>query len=171
MNRTAGLLNMYLSAIFGNAQYVEACFGNEIYLNHKVLETKQLSVTDVLDRSQEILLHSDGVKDVYTSQRLLLGAWTPGINRIRNSYNPKTSGDILVQVSPGWRLYNEDTKDNRLVRESYIPFPIIFYGNNLTSAVIETPVTTDCIAPTLSQIIRIRAPNACSTAALSGFSN
>jgi hypothetical protein len=162
---------MYLGAIYGNAQYVDACFGNEIYLNHKLLETKQLSVSDVMDRCQELLLQSEGVKDVYTSQRLLLGAWTPGINRIRNSYNPKASGDILIQVSPGWRLYNENTKENRLVRESYIPFPLIFYGNNLTSSTIDTPVTTDCIAPTLSQIIRIRAPNACSTAALAGFSN
>ena len=171
ITRTAGLLNMYLGAIYGNAQYVDACFGNEIYLNHKLLETKQLSVSDVMDRCQELLLQSEGVKDVYTSQRLLLGAWTPGINRIRNSYNPKASGDILIQVSPGWRLYNENTKENRLVRESYIPFPLIFYGNNLTSSTIDTPVTTDCIAPTLSQIIRIRAPNACSTAALAGFSN
>ena len=171
ITRTAGLLNMYLGAIYGNAQYVDACFGNEIYLNHKLLETKQLSVSDVMDRCQELLLQSEGVKDVYTSQRLLLGAWTPGINRIRNSYNPKASGDILIQVSPGWRLYNENTKENRLVRESYIPFPLICYGNNLTSSTIDTPVTTDCIAPTLSQIIRIRAPNACSTAALAGFSN
>ena len=171
MNRTAGLLNMYLMAIFGQGQYIEASYGNEIYLNHKLLESKQLSVADVMERCQELLLQSDGVKDVYTSQRLLLGAWTPGISRIRNSYNPKTSGDILVQVAPGWRLYNEETKDNRLVRESYVPFPIIFLGNGIQPETIETPVTTDCIAPTLSQVMRIRAPNACSSAALSGFSN
>lgn len=171
MNRAAGLLNMYLMAIYGQGQYVEANYGNEIYLNHKLLETKQLSLADVLERSQELLMQSDGVKDVYTSQRLLLGAWTPGINRIRNSYNPKCSGDILIQVAPGWRLYNEETKDNRLVKESYVPFPIIFYGCNVQAQTIDTPVTTDCIAPTLAQVMRIRAPNACSTAALTGFSN
>lgn len=171
INRTAGLLNMYLSAIYGNAKYIEASFGNEIYLNHKLLETKQLALTEILERCQELLMQSEGVKDVYTSQRLLLGAWTPGINRIRNSYNPKTSGDILVQVTPGWRLYNEDTKDDRLIRESYIPFPIIFYGGTTKPMTIDTPTTTDYIAPTLSQVIRIRAPNACSTAALTGFSN
>ncbi len=171
IDRTASLLNMYLCAIFGNGQYVDATFGNEIYLNHKLLETKQLGINDVLSRCEELLLQSDGVKDVYTSQRLLSGAWTPGISRIRNSYNSKASGDILVQVSPGWRIYNEKTKDNRLIRESYIPFPIVFYGNNLQSGTIETPVTTDCIAATLAQVIRIRAPNACSSAPLEGFSN
>ena len=171
INRYAGLLNMYLIALYGQGQYVEATLGNEIYLNRKLIEDKQLSLADVLERSQEILLQSDGVKDVYTSQRLLLGAWTPGISRIRNSYNPKCSGDIQVQVAPGWRLYNEETKDNRIVREGYTPFPIVFYGANIPAETIDTPVTTDCIAPTLAQVMRIRAPNACTTAALTGFAN
>ena len=110
------------------------------------------------------------MKEVYTSQRLVQGAWTPSISKIRNSYNSKVSGDILVQVSPGWYIFNEDTKDTRLVRESYVPFPIIFYGNRLESSIIETPVSVDCIAATIAQVVRIRAPNACSSAALGGFS-
>lgn len=171
INRTAGLLNMFLMALYGQGQYVEATFGNEIYLNHKLLETKQLSLADVLERSQELLLQTDGVKDVYTSQRLLLGAWTPGISRIRNSYNPKCSGDIMIQVAPGWRLTNEETKEEQLVRESYVPFPIIFLGHQVVAQTIDTPVTTDCIAPTLTQVMRIRAPNGCTAAALRSFSN
>lgn len=171
INRTAGLLNMFLMALYGQGQYVEATHGNEIYLNHKLLETKQLALSDVLERSQELLIQTAGVKDVYTSQRLLLGAWTPGISRLRNSYNPKCSGDIMVQVAPGWRLLNEETKEEHLIRESYIPFPIIFFGNNVVAQTIDTPVTTDCIASTLCQVMRIRAPNGCTTAALTGFSH
>ena len=172
INRTANLLNMYLMALYGQGQYVEACHENEIYLNHKLLETKQLALSDVLGRAQELLLQSDGVKDVYTSQRLLLGAWTPGISRIRNSYNPKCSGDIMIQVAPGWKLYNENTKEERLVRESYVPFPLIFFGCGVEDPQsVDTPVMTDCIAPTLAQVMRIRAPNACTTAALPGFSD
>ena len=170
ISRTAGLLNMYLGAIFGNGQYIDGTYGNAIYLNHKLLEEKQISLGDVLGRCEEILLQSDGVKEVYTSQRLVQGAWTPSISKIRNSYNSKVSGDILVQVSPGWYIFNEDTKDTRLVRESYVPFPIIFYGNRLESSIIETPVSVDCIAATIAQVVRIRAPNACSSAALGGFS-
>ena len=171
INRTSGLLNMYLMALYGQGQYIEAIYGDELYLNHKLLETKQLSMADVLERCQELLLQSAGVKDVYTSQRLLLGAWTPGISRIRNSYNPKCSGDILIQVAPGWHLVNEETKEDFMIRDSYFPFPIFFLGTNVTAESIDTPVTTDCIAPTLSQVMRIRAPNACTTAALTGFSN
>ncbi|MBQ8098495.1 MAG: alkaline phosphatase family protein [Bacteroidaceae bacterium] len=171
INRTAGLLNMYLMAIYGQGQYIEAFFGDELYLNHKLLEEKQLSLAEVMERCQELLLQSAGVKDVYTSQRLLLGAWTPGISRIRNSYNPKCSGDIMIQVAPGWHLMNEDSQDDQMVRESYVPFPIIFFGTDIKAENIDTPITTDYIAPTLSQVMRIRAPNACTTASLTGFSN
>ena len=35
INRNAQLLNMYLGAINGQARYVETCFHNQIYLNHR----------------------------------------------------------------------------------------------------------------------------------------
>ncbi len=166
INRTANLLNMMLMAVYGQGNYVEATYDNQIYLNHKLITDKQLNFTEVLDRCQELLLQSRGVKDAYSSQRLLLGAWTPGINKIRNSYNPRLSGDILVQVAPGWRLVNETQHQDRLVRESHLNFPVFFFGNNVKSQKIETPVTTDCIAATLASVMRIRSPNACHSAAL-----
>ena len=162
INRTASLLNMMLVALYGPGQYVEAYSGLQIYLNHQLLKDKQLSLSQVLSRCQELLLQSSGVKDVYTSERLLLGAWTPGISKIRNSYNPKCSGDILIQIASGWNLINEDTGEKQPIRECYIPFPIIYYGFDNKAQIIETQITTDYIAPTLSKAMRIRAPNGCS---------
>lgn len=161
MKRAAALLNMYLAALYGPGQYVEASFGTQFYLSHKLVEDKQLGLAEVLERSQDFLLQLSGVKDVYTSQRLLQGAWTPGISRIRGGYNPRYSGDITVEVAPGWRYVNEDTRENQLVRESYIPYPVIFFGAGVATDSVETPVTVDRVAPTLSKAIRIRAPNAC----------
>lgn len=165
--RTASMLNIYLAAIYGPGQFVEATHGTQFYLNHKLIEERQISLTELLERAQDLLLQFSGVKDVYTSQRLLQGAWTPGISRIRGGYNAMTSGDIFLEIAPGWRYVNADTKENQLVRASYIPFPIIFYGHATVSAKIDTPVTIDFIAPTLSKVMRIRAPNACSNAPLS----
>lgn len=167
MVRTASMLNIYLAAIYGPGQYVEATHGTQFYLNHKLIEERQISLTELLERAQDLLLQFSGVKDVYTSQRLLQGAWTPGISRIRGGYNAATSGDIFLEIAPGWRYVNADTKENQLVRASYIPFPIIFYGHHITSEKVDTPVTVDFIAPTISKVMRIRAPNACSNAPLS----
>ena len=161
MKRSASLLNMYLAAVYGQGNYVEACYGRQIYLNRKFIENKQINLGELLERCQDFLLQLDGVKDVYTSQRLIQGAWTPGISKIRNGYNARTSGDILIEVAPGWRYTNTDDQKNQQVRATYIPFPIIFFGYGITHEEVTTPVTIDYIAPTLSKAIRIRAPNGC----------
>ena len=160
------LLNMYLIAVYGPGDYVETVMGNEIYLNLKLIESRNLNLTEVLERSSDFLIQLRGVKDVYTSQRLALGAWTPGISKLRNAYNPKCSGDITIQVSPGWNLKNEDTLEQSFARESYLGFPLFMYGCGVASEKVHLPVTIDRVAPTISKALRIRAPNGCSQAPL-----
>lgn len=163
VNRCATLLNMYLCAMYGNGQYVESYFGNQFYINHKLLEQKQLKLAEVLEHCEDFLFQFSGVRDVFTAQRITQGAWTPGISSIRNGYNPKCSGDIIVQVSPGWNLVDEERGTSRAQRESFFEFPLIFFGYTIQPEKVATPVTVDCIAPTVAHHIRIRAPNACST--------
>ncbi|MEG1545694.1 MAG: alkaline phosphatase family protein, partial [Bacteroides sp.] len=147
-------------------QYVEAYHGLQIYLNHKLLENKQLRLPEVLSKASDFLIQFSGVNEVYTSYRLLLGAWTPDIQRIRNGYNRKRSGDLLIDVLPGWTIMEENIANNTLVRKSHISSPLIFLGANILSEVVHSPITIDCIAPTLAHFMRIRAPNASSVAPL-----
>ncbi|MDE6633657.1 MAG: alkaline phosphatase family protein, partial [Bacteroidaceae bacterium] len=94
---------------------------------------------------------------------------TPGIRNLRNAYNPKVSGDILVQVAPGWRLVNEQTGERIQKNETYMGFPLYLYGLELEPAVVDAPVSVDRIAPTLARCMRIRAPNACTASPLTGI--
>lgn len=165
LDRCASLLNMFLTAIYGDGQYVEAQYGQYLYLNHKFIEQRQLNLQEILGRCEDFLFQFHGVRDVYTSQRLTQGAWTPGISRIRNSYNPHCSGDIFVEVTPGMTLVNEKGA-KKVVRDSYFEIPLIFFGQDIKPQKIHTPVTVDCIAPTIAHAIRIRAPNSCSSAPL-----
>lgn len=166
LNRCAALLNMYLMALYGEGQYVEGYHDLQLYLNHKLLEKKQLPLSEVLNKAADFLIQFSGVNEVYSSYRLLLGAWNPDIQRIRNSYSRNRSGDLLIDILPGWTIVRESPFASSVVRKSNIPFSIIFYGNGIQSEVVETPVTMDCIVPTLAHFMRIRAPNACSTAPL-----
>ena len=117
----------------------------------------------MLAHCEDFLFQFSGVRDVYTSTRMTQGAWTPGISSVRNGYNPKCSGDITIQVVPGWNLVNEERGSRKMQRDSFFEFPLIFYGYNLEPKRISTPVTVDCIAPTIAHHIRIRAPNGCNT--------
>lgn len=166
IGRCATLLNMYLCAMYGNGQYVESFFAGQFYLNHKLLEQKQLKLAEVLEHCEDFLFQFSGVRDVFTAHRITQGAWTPGISAIRNGFNPKCSGDIIVQVSPGWNLVDEERGTKRQQRDSFFEFPLIFFGYTIQAEKVTKPVTVDCIAPTVAHHIRIRAPNACSSAPL-----
>ena len=162
MGRTAGLVNMYLAAIWGQGNYVEATFRNQLFLNHKLLETKKISISDATTRSQEVIALMSGVRHVYTSLQLLTSQ-SPLSEKARNGFNPQRCGDLLIEVAPGWNIHNEDSHQSEVSLASVTQFPIIICGEGITPERILTPVTTDRIAPTIAHSIRIRAPNACST--------
>lgn len=166
LNRCATLLNMYLMATYGAGLYVEAYYDQQIYLNHKLLEDKQLDLTDILEKSAAFLVQFSGVDKVYTSHQLLLGSWSPQIDPVRNSYHRKRSGDLVVEVLPGWTIVRDNGADSRVVRSAETPAPLILMGGGIKAEIIRTPVSTDRIAPTLTKVMRIRAPNGCKASPL-----
>lgn len=164
INRTASLLNVYLSAIYGQGTYIEACHKNQMFINHKLIEQKRLSLHDVLLRCQELLFQSAGVGDVYTSERLLTSG--KDVEKLRAGFKSTLSGDIIIEVAPGWKLYNEKSNEQYTSRLGVASFPIIFYGNGIKPARVTLPVTVDRIVPTVAKAIHIRAPNGCNSETL-----
>lgn len=163
LNRCAALLNMYLMATYGEGHYVEGYYDRQIYLNHKLIEDKQLSLTEIQTKSAEFLVQFSGVDEVFSANRLLLGAWSPDIQKRRNAFNRKRSGDLIISVLPGWTIVNESAQESPVVRYAQAPIPLIFLGHSIKPEIIHTPVTVDHIAPTLTHFMRIRAPNACTS--------
>ena len=142
-NRTANLLNMYMGALWGQGKYVEGPYRNQIYLNHQLLESKRISLTDATQKAKEFLLQMTGVKSVAT-----------------HLYEQHI-GDLVVELNPGWQMQNDDTHEQIKTYKSLAYFPIIFYGANLPAQRVNTPVSIERIAATIAKTIRIRAPNAC----------
>ena len=142
-NRTANLLNMYMGALWGQGKYVEGTYRNQIYLNHQLLESKRISLTDATQKAKEFLLQMTGVKSVAT-----------------HLYEQHI-GDLVIELNPGWQMQNDDTHEQIKTNKSLAYFPIIFYGANLPTQKVNTPVSIERIAATIAKTIRIRAPNAC----------
>ncbi len=161
LNRCATLLNMYLMATYGEGQYVEAYYDLQIYLNHKLIEDKQLNLVDIQEKAAEFLIQFSGVNEVYSAHRLLLGPWSPQVERMRNAFHRKLSGDLLIDVLPGWTVIQENGAKNYTVRHAEAPAPLILLGQGIKAETIRIPVSAERIAPTLAGIMRIRSPNAC----------
>ena len=160
IKRCAALLNLYLAAIYGEGQYVEAYHEQEIYLNHKLIEDKHLNLVEILNRSSEFLVQFSGVKDVYSSQRLMLGAWTPEVGKIKNRFNKACSGDLWMEILPGWTVLRDHSLDSRVVRDIYASSPVFFFGWDVKPGVDHAPIKIGNVVSTLTHFMRIRAPNA-----------
>jgi hypothetical protein len=101
-----------------------------------------------------------GVKDVYSSHRLMLGSWTPELDKVKNHYHKSCSGDLWVDVLPGWTILRDHSLDSRVVRDVYASAPFILMGWDVRPEIIHTPVKVGHITPTMAHFMRIRAPNA-----------
>ena len=143
INRAANLMNMYFGALWGAGKYVEACYQDQIYISHRLLETKRISMDDILQKGRDFLMQMAGVKQVET-----------------HPYETHI-GDLVIRTAPGWQIENEDTHEQTQLKNKLAYMPIIVFGTGIQATTIQTPVTTLQIAPAIAKAIRIRAPNAC----------
>lgn len=92
------------------------------------------AANEVLSQARDFLIQSSGVKEVYTAHQLLFDNRL--LQKVRNGFNHNVSGDLLIQVAPGWKIYNEETREELFPSVSYLPFPIILYrlASNLYSS-------------------------------------
>ncbi len=173
MERASLLLNMYLSALYGQRQYVTATRDSHIYLDARIIEQAQLRMADVLARSEEFLVQMAGVRDVYTATEL---AAAPGditsmlsptnLSAQRNAWSPRRSGDIIVRPMPGWRVECQNGRSYIEPGQPYTAYPIFILGPDVEAQRITAPVSATAIAPTIAASLRIRAPNGSTEAPL-----
>lgn len=161
LNRSSALLNLYLAAKYGEGQYIEAYNDLQIYLNHQLIDKKNIELHQLQFDAAQFLLEISGIQNVYYSTDILLNSANADSekNRIRNSYYKGRSGDIILEIQPGWKVYNNSNKVEQIVSYAAIQAPTIFLGRDFKSQIIYAPIKAEAIAPTIAKSIRIRAPN------------
>lgn len=171
-NRCEALLNMYLMAIYGKEQWVDKIYNNQVYLNRKLIESKSLNLVEFQNKAAEFIVQFTGVQDAATSYQIMTNKANDTMVRFKNIFNKETSGDIFIEIQPGFNIVNEHDRTNtseKRARETAIPAPAIFFGNNIKPERIKRTIKATEIAPTVSHILRIRAPNASQSQVLPEF--
>lgn len=163
INRCEALLNMYLMAIYGrDNQWVDKFYNGQVYLNRKLIEDKNLSLQEIQNKAAEFVSEFSGVQEVYTSYQIQHGQWNPVMEYYKNGYTRETSGDLFVELQPGYHIVDEQDKtvEKKQVRNNAVVCPVIFFGNNIKPERIKRTIKATEIAPTVTYIMRIRSPNA-----------
>ncbi|MFI3267796.1 MAG: alkaline phosphatase family protein [Rikenellaceae bacterium] len=167
------LINGFLGAMLGADQWVNAYKNRQIYLNRRLIYEKGLSLSDIQTQVATFALQFGGVANAMTATALQNNYYGKGMtHKIQNSFFPKYSGDVIINLLPGW-IELERENASWVISSSGSPYeydthvPLIWYGGSITPNVVHRPVDIINVAPTLSEILGISHPNASEGEALS----
>lgn len=164
--RARSLLNSYLSARFGSAEYVTTIRDGQIYFSPQALERSGVDSDKVVADARTFIAKMSGVSEALTLNDILTP--NPENERLRLALDPRTCGEIILRFIPGWEVvYDEQTPSStKLTRECATMTPAFIKAPGLKATRIDTTVEAVRLAPTLSGALRIRAPNGARARAL-----
>ncbi|MCR5697508.1 MAG: alkaline phosphatase family protein [Marinilabiliaceae bacterium] len=162
MRRTTALLNLYLMAIHGQAQWVRNYNDYSIYLDRQLADERKVNWDTLLNESAAFLTQIKGIGDAFAAKDLRnIYSTSPVIEVLRRNYHPKRSGDILIHLEPGWASEQDDGSQlTQLWGQEFVP--LAFYGWKVPRATIYERHNMADVAPTICQYIRVAQPNGCS---------
>jgi hypothetical protein len=138
-------------------------------LNKKLVENQNVDWNEILRKSSEFIARFTGVQDVTTAGQWLIDDTGRSVD-FRRGMNKKISGDIFIELQPGWSVVN----DNQINKTDYtrnktILSPLIIFGGNIRKEHVYRTIRATEIAPTVAFVLRIRPPNAAQDAPLQEF--
>ncbi len=157
------LLRSYLKVLYGEGEWVKGYVGNQLYLNRTLIEDSRISMEEIRRNVARFMVQITGVNFVYPYSDLGVdGFGNEDLKRISNSYNPQRSGDLLITFNPGWvESGTEKVTDYNSSYEYNSHVPLIWYGWSVDRASVNRKINLTDIAPTLSSLIEVPYPNAC----------
>ena len=159
-SRCTSLLNMYLMAIYGDGNWVDGYYNKQIYLNKKLIENQNVDWNEILRKAADFIVRFSGIQDVTTAGQWLIDDAGRSVD-FRRGMNKKISGDIFIELQPGWQEVNENQRNKtEFTREKVILPPLFIFGGNIRREHVYRTVRATEIAPTVSFILRIPSPNA-----------
>jgi hypothetical protein len=161
-NQALSLLKSYLNVIYGEGNWVKGYYEKQIYLNHMLIEDARLSLEEIQSTSARFLTQFTGVASAVSGIIIENNDFSRGhFRKIRNSYDPSRSGDIILNLKPGWVESGAWITNHNSVYEYDAHVPLIWFGWTVNRSSVTRRVNMNEVAATLSSLCKIQVPNAC----------
>lgn len=156
------ILNSFLGAQFGGDDWVTGYSDRRLYLNRNAAYTRGRSLAEVQERAAGFALQFRGISHALTSSAMQGSTFSDAyLSKIQNGFYPGRSGDITINLMPGWI---EERTGTRSAAGSLYDYdthvPLVVMGCGLPHKVVEEPVDMSAVAPTLARILGISRPAA-----------
>jgi len=157
------LLKSYLKALYGDGDWVKGYSERQIFLNRTLIEDSKMPLEEVQKKVARFIVQFSGIASAYPYSAFEVNDFGEGnLKRIINNFSPQRTGDVIITFLPGWveRVNNGVTNHNSPYEcDSHVP--LIWYGWSVDRAAITRSVNMTGIAPTLSSLLKVPFPNAC----------
>ena len=157
-------LKKFLSDItqkyFNSKELIENISNYQIFLNQEKIEALGFNKNTVAQRLADEVLSFDKIYKAVTAETLQTTNFTEGImHSLQQGYNPKFSGDVLMIPYPATLNYSRKGTSHGSGYSYDTHVPVIFYGNGIKKGASKKTYKIIDIAPTISNLLKIEAPN------------
>jgi predicted AlkP superfamily pyrophosphatase or phosphodiesterase len=155
------LLKSYMNAVYGRGDWVKNYYAQQLYLNRNLIEDSKLNIADVQQKVAQFMLQFSGVANTVTASTLQTAYFPDGVfSKIQRSFNQKRSGDILINLDPGWVERNGSASSHNSSYSYDTHVPLVWYGWKIKHSTLFESIDMVDIAPTISYFLNIASPNA-----------
>lgn len=156
--------NSGLSAMLLTKFKVEGLIANhsnqQLFLNWDLIENNNLNPEEISQEIRDFSLGFDGVANMLDIKQLQQAPPPDNFSKLAaNGWNPLRSGDLLLQLLPGWMSYGNKgtTHGSSYCYDTHVP--LIFYGWNVSHGINLDPVDITQVVPTISIHTNIAFPD------------
>lgn len=145
---------------FNQDNLIENFSNFQLFYNHKAIEKHNISTKKLTNFILNNIINYNGIYKCFSAKKILqLNANERIIKYVQNGFNQKFSGDIIIIPNPGTVTHMKKGTEHSTVYGYDTHIPLIFYGFGIKKghSSAYTPVIN--IAPTLSYLLKIEAPN------------
>ncbi len=157
-------LDSYLDEKYGSTNLIASVSNHQIFFNYAEVDEHKISRRELTRQIRYFLLTYPDIAQVYTREALsdnAYGSSSPIGKRVKNGFNPRRSGDVVFVLQPGRVPDYADTGSTHGSTYNYdTHVPIIFYGKGINHGQTIRHVRIIDLAPTISALLGINAPNA-----------
>ncbi len=169
VKRAISLLNLYLIQKFGNGEWITGYHNGYFYINPTLVANLEIDPVVVRKETAAFLRRMSGVAYAYTIDEVTSRDIHDNSEAVCRNTRLDSSGDVLVTVAPGWQIIEENqtsTPVPLVERMASSTSPAFIMAPGVAPQKITVPVDARVLAPTVTGLMRIRAPSGASIAPL-----
>lgn len=162
-----GLVDM-LASYFPGKEVVQSVSNDQIYINHQAfgddLRKSSLDVLICEELISNYLRRQEGIAEAYPRNVLRQIPFDEKSFRgqLVRSYNVERGGDIMFLMKPQWNTSENKAGTTHGTAYNYnTHVPALFYGAGIKHGKSAQYYTITDIAPTISTLVKIKFPSAC----------